>query len=233
MTETPPPDVEDGAPRPRRRPAELICGAGLALGLIASYAFIGLSPSMLAHHDILLETLAGTSASIVTGGAYARVGRDSLVLVVIAPIATIALYDVFVWWAGRLWGEVIIDFYAKHNPRARRWIGRAEQVVRRRGIWALALGHYLPIPNVVLFLACGASGMSLAAFVLGDLMGLLLWEALLVSLGWAIGHPAVHVVGEIGHYSLWVTIGVVVAVIAVGSVRQRRASRSEPERIGS
>lgn len=224
MIETPLPADEAGALRPRRRPAELICGTGLVLGLIASYVFIGLAPSMLAHHGVLLETLAGSSAAIVTGGAYARVGRDSLALVVLAPIATIALYDVFVWWGGRLWGEVIIGFYAKHNPRTSRWIGRAEQVVRRRGIWALALGYYLPIPNFVLYLACGASGMPLWTFLLGDLMGLLLWEALLVSLGWAIGHPAVHVVGEIGHYSLWVTIGVIVAVIAVGAVRQRRAA---------
>jgi membrane-associated protein len=215
-----------GEDRPRLQAAEIACGAGLVLGIIASYVFIGLTPSLLAHHGVLLEALAGTNAAIVTGGAYARVGRDSLLVVVLAPILTIALYDVFFWWAGHLWGEKITSFYEQHNPRAARWLVRAEKVVRRRGIWALALAYYLPIPNFVLYLSCGASGMPVWTFVLGDLMGLMLWEALLVSLGWAIGHPAVHVVGEIGHYSLWVTIALIATIIMVSALRQRRAGRA-------
>jgi membrane-associated protein len=213
---------------PRLRTVEVMCGAGLLLGIIASYVFIGLTPSLLEHHGVLLEALAGTNAAIVTGGAFARVGRDSLTLVILAPICTIALYDVFFWWAGHLWGDRITSFYEKNNPRAARWLGRAERVVRRRGIWALAVAYYLPIPNFVLYVSCGASGMPLWTFLLGDLMGLMLWEALLVGLGWAIGHPAVHIVGEIGHYSLWVTIGLIVAIIAFGAFRQRRAGRSGP-----
>jgi membrane-associated protein len=218
--------VDDVEGSRRLRVDEILCGAGLIAGIVASYAFIGLTPSLLAHHGVLLEALAGTNAAIVSGGAFARVGRDSLLLVVLAPIATIALYDVFYWWAGRLWGDRVTAFYTKHNPRAARWLDRAERLVRRRGIWTLAVAYYLPIPNPVLYVSCGASGMPLWTFLLGDLMGLLLWEALLVGLGWAIGHPAVHLVGEIGHYSLWVTIGLVVLVIAIASFRQRRPRNS-------
>jgi membrane-associated protein len=218
---------DDTAPHARVSTAEILCGTGVALGIIASYVFIVLTPSLLAHHGVLLEALAGTNAAIVSGGAFARIGRDSLLLVVLAPLCTIALYDVFYWWAGRLWGEKIVAFYTRNNPRAGRWVDRAERIVRRRGIWALAIAYYLPLPNVVIYVSCGISGMSLWTFVLGDVLGTLLWEALLVGLGWAIGHPAVHVVNEIGHYSLVATIALIVILIGLGARRGRRAARQQ------
>jgi membrane protein DedA with SNARE-associated domain len=225
----PPADTSAGEREVHARqigPADICCGAGLALGVVATYIFIGLTPSLIAHRGLILEALAGTNAAIVSGGALARVGDASLALVVLAPICTILLYDVFYWWAGRLWGNRVAELYTQNNPRAARWIARAESWVRRGGVWTLAVGYYLPIPNYLIFLACGTSGMSVWTFLLGDLIGLMLWVALLVGLGWAIGHPAVHVVNEIGHYSLWITIAVIVVVIAIAGVRGRRLVRS-------
>jgi membrane protein DedA with SNARE-associated domain len=223
--------MSDAAQPPLERPrlptfsgVDLLCATGLALGVVASYVFLALSPSLLEHHGVLLEALNGSNAAIVGGGAFARIGRDSLLLVVLAPLCTIALYDVFYWWAGRLWGDKIAEFYVRSNPRAARWIARSERMVRRRGIWALAIAYYLPFPNVVVYASCGVSGMPFLTFLLGDVIGTLLWEALLVGLGWWIGHPAVRVIKEVSHYSLLVTIGLVVVVVAVSVARQRGRS---------
>jgi membrane-associated protein len=233
MTTGPEPALEpeqagdEPLPPTRRRltPADLICGVGLVSGIIASYVFIALTPKLLAHHAVLLEAFAGTNAAIVTGGALARVGRDSLLLVILAPLLTVALYDVFLWWAGRLWGNTIMAFYTRNSPRAARWIARAERMVRRRGVWVLVVAYYLPLPNYIVYVTCGISGMSLGAFVIGDVLGTLLWEALLISLGWAIGHHAVRIVDAIDHYSTWILIGLVVALIAVSLVRSHRQIR--------
>jgi len=231
VTDPPADEVDDGelGEEVEHRPigaADICCGVGLGLGIVASYVFIGLTPSLLAHHGLVLEALAGTNAAIVSGGALARVGRTSLALVILAPICTIALYDIFYWWAGRLWGNRVAELYAQHNPRIGRWIHRAEAWVRRGGVWTLAIGYYLPIPNYIIFLACGISGMSVWTFIIGDLIGLMLWVGLLVGLGWAIGHPAVDFVNQVGHYSLWITIGLIAVVVAVASVRGRRLARS-------
>lgn len=224
MSETAEAPIIDGDSRRRLRSADILCGGGLVLGIVASYVFIVLTPSLLAHHGVLLEALAGTNAAIVSGGAFARIGRDSLLLVILAPLCSIALYDVFFWWAGRLWGDKIIVFYTRNNPRALRWVSYAERIVRRRGIWALAIAYYLPLPNIVIYVTCGISGMPLWTFVLGDVIGTLLWEALLIGLGWAIGHPAVHVVNEIGRYSLIVTVALIVILIALGARRGLRTT---------
>jgi membrane-associated protein len=228
MSETAEAPIIDGASRRRWRTAEVLCGGGLLLGIVATYVFIVLTPSLLAHHGVLLEALAGTNAAIVSGGAFARIGRDSLLLVIVAPLCTIALYDVFYWWAGRLWGDKIVALYTRNNPRALRWVDYAERIVRRRGVFALAVAYYLPLPNVVIYVTCGISGMSLWTFVLGDMVGTLLWEALLIGLGWAIGHPAVHIVNEIGRYSLIATIALIVILIGLGARRGHRAARHSP-----
>jgi membrane-associated protein len=219
--ELPPADAEV---RSRLRVADVVCGAGIGLGIVATYVFLVLSPSMLVHHGVLLEALNGSNAAIVGGGAYARTGRDSLALVILAPLCTIAIYDVFFWWAGRLWGSKVAEFYTKNNPRAARWIDRGERIVRRRGVLALAVAYYLPFPNVVIYLSCGVSGMALTTFVIGDVIGTLLWEALLIGLGWAIGQPAVRVIHQIGHYSLIVTVAIVIVVVALSAWRRRRAA---------
>jgi membrane protein DedA with SNARE-associated domain len=230
MTDVAEEPIVDGQTRPPMAPADVACGAGLILGVIASYVFIALTPSLIAHHGLVLEALAGTNAAIVSGGALARVGRDSLTLVILAPLCTILLYDVFYWWAGARWGNRVLGFYTRNSARTARWIDRAERLVRRGGIWTLAVGYYLPIPNYLIFLSCGTSGMPLWTFILGDIIGMLLWEALLVGLGWAIGHPAVRVVNEIGHYSLRITLALIIVIVVVAAVRGRLAARRKLQR---
>jgi membrane protein DedA with SNARE-associated domain len=217
-----PVDPPPSAHRPRFSVGDIVCGGGLILGIIAGYVFLALTPSLLAHHVLVLEALAGSNASIVTGAALAKIGREPLAAVIIAPLLTIALYDVFLWWAGRRWGNALVGFYARSSPRAARWIDRTERLVRRRGIWVLFVSYYLPLPNFLVYVSCGTSGMPLWTFVIGDIVGTLLWEALLVSLGWAIGHHAVHIVDVIGHYSTWLTVAIIVCLVGASLRRSHR-----------
>lgn len=206
-----------------RRLQGIVCAAGLAAGVVLSYISIGLTPSLLAHHDLLLETLSQGTSAIVTGGALARVGHEPLLLVALAPMSVIPMYALFYWWAGQLWGDQLLGHYAKGSPRRARWIRRSEAGVRRWGVWALIAAPFLPIPTFVVEVLCGAVGMPLWLYLVGATIGMLLWEGLLIGLGWAIGHPAVHAVTVISHYSLWITIGLVAVVIAVAVVRRGRA----------
>lgn len=207
------------------RPAEIVCAAGLIVGVVASYLLLAATPSLLAHHVVLLEALNANTAAIVTAGAFARVGREPLLLVVVAPLTTVATYDVFVWWAGRLWGHQLVAGYTSRSRRARRWVDRAERLVRRRGVLAVALAYYLPVPNPLIYLLCGVSEMPLVWFVVGDIIGNLLWEGLVIGLGWTIGHPAIRVVQVIGHYSIAVTVGLVVLLLLFAAVRRQRGDQ--------
>jgi membrane protein DedA with SNARE-associated domain len=215
----------------RRRLSELLCGGGLIAGIVAAYAISVSTPELLKHHGVLLEALTAGATSIVTGGAFAHTGRDSLLLVIIAPLCTVLTYDAFYWWAGRLWGETVIARLTVHSPRWARWMQRSEAAIRRRGILVLFASYYLPVPTSAIDVACGLAEMPLWVFVIGDAVGLMFWDGLLIGLGWAIGHRAVHLVNVIDHYSLWITIGVIILTCVAVPLRRRRrpsGARSAP-----
>jgi membrane protein DedA with SNARE-associated domain len=211
------------------RAPHVLCAIGLVAGIIATYALLAATPTLLAHHDLALEATSGSLASIVTGGALASQGREPIVLVVLAPMTSVLLYDVFYWWAGKLWGPPVIAQFVAKTPRWDRRTARAEDLVRRHGVWALIVAYFLPAVPIVLVQAfCGVSGMPLWRFLLGDALALLLRVGALVGLGYAIGEPAVHLANTIGRYGLRVTIGIVVVFMMVAIVRQTRTTRQPP-----
>lgn len=210
-----------------RRVQQWVCGALLVFGVVLAYVALALTPTLLAHHAITLEAMTGSVASVVTGGAYARVGRAPLWLVVVAPFTGIAFYGLPYWWAGRLWGHQLLEYYCRGYPRRQVWVRRAEALVRRWGVWAIVAAYVLPIPALPVEVLCGVSLMPLWLYLVGQFVGMALWVGLLVGLGWSIGHPAVHAVNVVTHYALWVTIGIVVVIFVTAYFRARRSARSE------
>lgn len=207
---------------PRSRLGDALCAAGLLLSTFATLPLAAATPALLAHHVVLLEALSTSAVSLVSGGALAKVGRAPLMLVLLAPLCGVLLSDVFFWWAGRRWGERLVNAYTMRRPRSRRWIERADRWVLRHGVRTVAVSYFLPIPNPVLYLSCGVTGMPLLVFVLGDALGTLLWTALLVAIGWGIGRSGVDVVNQVDHYELRLTIAVVLGFLVLKVVRRRQ-----------
>ncbi len=189
------------------------------------YALVGIGaiPSLIGRDPVLLEALRGSTAAMVAGGAFARVGRASLVLAVLAPFPTLMMSDPFVWWAGRLWGPDVVELVAGRGAGARRGTQRAIRLVERGRSWAIVLAYLLPIPTVVIYAAAGWTGMRLRRFVALDLCGTFIWVALIVGLGYGLGHPAVAVAHSISHYSLVLTIALVVVTVVITAWRGRGA----------
>lgn len=202
------PSAEVVAAGTRRRPApaDVACAGALAASTAAGYVLAGLTPALLRHHVLLLEALTGSTVAIVTAGALSRTGRLLLPLAVLAPLAAIAFYDVVLWWAGRRWGTALVTQYTRRRPRAARRLDRAETLVRERGVLALAVAYYLPVPNALVYLFAGTSGMRLRTFLVGDALGVLLWETLLLGLGWGLGRRAVDVVSAVDRHATGVTL---------------------------
>ena len=211
------------APVRRRRPAlpDVLCAAGLLVNTVLGAVLSAAQPALLAHHAVLLEALTSSPLAMVTGGALARVGRAALPLVLVAPLCGVLAYDVFLWWAGRRWGGPLLRGYER-RPGTARWVARADGWVRDHGVRVLAVAYFLPVPNPLLYAACGAAGMPLALFVVGDAVGTLLWTGLLVGLGWGLGQRAVAVVDGVGHYGVGAAVAVVVVLVGVRAVRRRR-----------
>jgi membrane protein DedA with SNARE-associated domain len=199
----------------------------LVLGGLYSLLLIPAVPSLLGSDPVLLEALRGSVAAMVAGGAFARIGQASLVLALLAPLPTLMMTDPFIWWAGRLWGPDVAKYLGVQGPRGKRRMERAVRFSERYGSWAVLLAYVLPVPSALIYAVAGWTGMRLRRFLLLDLAGTILWVALIVGLGYAIGRAAVHVAHEITHYSLLLTLGLVAVVVVVAVARALAQARRD------
>jgi membrane protein DedA with SNARE-associated domain len=199
-----------------KRHRRAICATVLALQALYAFVLLPAVPSLLGSDPVLLEALRGSTAAMVAGGAFARIGQASLLLALLAPFPTLMMADPFLWWAGRLWGPDVTAYLGGRGPRGKRRSARTVRFSERYGSWAVVLAYVLPVPSALIYAAAGWTGMRLRRFLVLDLVGTALWIALIVGLGYAIGRSAVHVAREITHYSLLLTLALVaVAVVSV------------------
>ena len=212
-------------PGAQRRPGwpDVACLGGLVVGVIWYLALIPVIPALLGTHPVLLEALNGSLPAMVAAGAFARIGRTSLVLALAAPVIGLAAFDPFWWWAGQRYGEGVMRWLARMDPRAGRGVQRGLATFQRYGGWALVFAYYLPAPNTVLYAAAGWARIGFLRFALLDLAGTLLRIVVVVGLGYALGHRAAHAATLISHYALVATIALVAAMLLAGWVRRRLA----------
>jgi len=181
-----------------------------------------LIPALVASHPALLELLRGSSTSIVNMGARARIGQTSIVLAVVLAVPSLMMFDWVFWWAGRRWGDaVFVWMLGGPSPKTGQRLRRLHRIESRVGPFAVVLAYLLPVPSAAIYAAVGDGGMRLRVFLALDLLGTLLWTALLSAAGYGLGQRAVNVANAVAHYGLWVTLALV--VIVAFSVRRRAA----------
>ncbi len=211
--------------RPERLDVFLL--AGISLSGIYALALLPLVPSLVGTHPVLLELLRGSMTAMVTMGALARVGDESIVVAVLAAIPGVMLFDWLYYWAGRRWGRRVIDLFLGNHPKAAKRTEQLERLIHRYGWIAIVIAYFQPVPNPLIYAAAGWTNMRFWVFLVLDLIGSLLWIGVCVGLGYAIGQSAVDVAKGISHYALYLTIALVVVIFARQAwAANRQQSRS-------
>jgi membrane-associated protein len=227
-----PPDVPPpGDRRPhlpwegRAERADKVIVSLIALAGLLQFALWPLVPALVSTHPALLELIRGSTASTINMGARARIGETSIVQAVLLAVPSLMLFDWVFWWAGKRWGDrVFVWLTGGPGLRTDRRLARLHRLESRFGPFALVLAYFLPVPSVLIYAAVGDGGMRLWVFLMLDLVATLLWTSTLAFAGWELGRRAVDVADAIAHYSLWVTIGLVV-LITLWSARSSRSPR--------
>jgi membrane-associated protein len=224
--------MSEGAGEARRGPVmpwpsklertDRIIVAGLIAAGAYQLALWPLVPSLVASHPELLELIRGSMASIINMGARARIGETSIVLAVLLGVPSLMMFDWVFWLAGKRWGDrVFVWLLGGESPRTERRLARLHRLERRFGAWAVVLAYLLPVPSTLIYAAVGDGGMRLRTFLILDALGTVLWTGLLAAAGYAIGKSAVDVANAVAHYSLWVTLALVVLITAWGARKGR------------
>jgi membrane-associated protein len=206
--------------KPRR--VDIACWGAITLSGVYYLCLLPFRASLVGTHPLVSVLLNGSTEAIVSAAAFASKGHGSLAALLILGIIGTMKFDIIYWWAGRLWGERVIQMFSGRGKRSQKFVAR----VNRSGRWltwpAVVLSPFLPIPNALVYAAAGWTGMSWLTFLILDAIGSLAWVGLLAGLGWALGQSAIDVAQEISKYGLWVTIAIVVLVVA-SQIRGQRA----------
>ncbi len=212
--------------KPRR--VDIVCWAAITLSGLYYLVILPFRASLVGTHPLFLVLLNGSTEAIVSAAAFARVGHGSLVVVLLASVPGLMKFDIIYWWAGRLWGEKVLNLFAGRSERQRRRGRKFVARVNRWGRWftwpAVIIAPFLPVPNAIIYAVAGWTGMSWVTFLILDAIGSLSWAGLLAGLGWALGQHAVSVAQTVSKYGLWVSIAIIVLVV-VGQMRGARTQR--------
>ncbi len=212
--------------KPRR--VDVLCWAAITLSGLYYLVILPWRASLVGTHPVISELLNGSTEAIVSAAAFARVGHGSIAIVLLASIPGLMKFDLIYWWAGRLWGEKILELFLGRSKRQRR---RSERFVARVNRWgrrftwpAVIIAIFLPIPQAIIYAVAGWTGMRWVTFLILDAIGTLAWAGMLSGLGWALGQHAVSVAQTVSKYGLWVSIAIVILVVA-GQMRGARLQR--------
>jgi membrane-associated protein len=206
--------------KPRR--IDILTWAAITLSGLYYWAILPFRASLVGTHPVVLELLNGATEAFIAAAAFAKAGHGSIALILLVSIPGMMKFDVLYWWAGRLWGERIIMLLSGNHKRGPKYMARVQRW-GRKFLWpAVLVSRFLPIPSVILYVIAGWSGMRLTTFLILDAIGTLAWAGTLIGLGWAMGHHAVVIAQDISHYGLWITIALVLVVVALQIRSTRR-----------
>jgi membrane protein DedA with SNARE-associated domain len=207
--------------------ADVFLMGGIVFSGLYLLALIPLTPSLLGTHPVVLELLKGSMSAMITMGAMARIGEASLAVAVLAAIPGLMWFDWLYWWAGRRWGRRAVDMFVGNHPKAAKRTAQLERLIARFGWLAVVIVYFQPVPNALVFAAAGWTRMRLVTFLILDLISKLLWIAFCVGLGYAIGQEAVDVAKGVSRYALYITIALIVLIVARQLWISRRRERQQ------
>ncbi|MFP5415907.1 MAG: DedA family protein [Actinomycetes bacterium] len=219
----------------RQRPgkADIACMAALSVVAVYALVMLPLRPVMLGLAPHLLGSL-GYRTGLVLVGALAAVGDPWWPLVLVLGSLMAMKFDWVYWWAGRLWGRDIMDVWAANkSPRTQRRWNRVWELTHRYETLAIVATFLpLPLPAGVIYAALGAAGTKLWKFLSVCFASALATTAGYMALGYWIGAPAVEVVDTYGRYLWYVSIAILVGMLAVWWFRQRGQGAGGPSAAG-
>jgi membrane protein DedA with SNARE-associated domain len=208
------------------RAADIACWAAITVSGLYYLLLLPFRAELVGTHPVVLEVLNGSTEAIVAGAAFARVGHGTLLTVLLAAIPGVMKFDPLYWWAGTLWGERAVALLGGRRNRGQRYLDRVTRWGRKFTWPMIVIAPFLPVPNAVIFVIAGWSGVSLITFLVLDMIGTMLWTGMLAALGYALGHHAVVVAQTVSRYGLWFSVAIV-ALIIVSQVRSARAARGD------
>ncbi|GAA4127296.1 DedA family protein [Actinomadura keratinilytica] len=169
--------------------------------------------------------------AIVVGGVLASQGRLSLAVLLPIAIAAAIAGDSVGYEIGRRYGDRLLDTRAtrRHRPA----VGRAQDLIRRRGAFAVFLGRFTALLRALMPALAGSARMPYARFLVFNTLGGICWVGVFTFGGFFTGAAFEHMAKVAGRGLAIALAAVALAALAVWAWRRRRGeTRTEKEAEG-
>ncbi len=103
-------------------------------------------------------------------------------------------------------------------------IAKANRTFHRYGVWAVFFGRMIPLVRSLISIPAGMAKMNIGLFVWLSVLGTLIWNTILISVGAALGESWGKVSEVIGAYAdvVYIIIAIVIVVAVVRFWKRRR-----------
>jgi membrane protein DedA with SNARE-associated domain len=154
-------------------------------------------------------------------------GRMSLPLAYFSALAGSLCGITISYTLGRTFGIKLIHRYGRYVRITEEHINKAHAWFARVGHWGLTFGYFVPGVRHLSAYAAGMSNVEKPQFALFAYSGGCLWVATFLGLGYFLGERWQVVERNLEHYFTFVTVGLVILVVAYlvwRWLRRRQAS---------
>jgi membrane protein DedA with SNARE-associated domain len=173
------------------------------------------------------STLAGVvipgETALLYGGVLAWHDRVPLAAVFAAGALGAVIGDSIGYLVGARWGKGIVEGRIGRLIGEQRW-DRARRHLARKGLFTIIVGRFPPIARTLVPILAGSARMPYHRFLLGNVVGGVVWAIASTSLGYFAGN-AWRRVERVQHIVGLVMAAAVVAIVVALVARQRRRRR--------
>lgn len=159
-------------------------------------------------------------------GFIASSGSITLFGAIIASTTAGILGSLICYYIGYFGGTPILNYIGNKMPSSRKSIHAAKDYFDRYSRASILFGRVIPLARTYISIPAGIAKMNIAIFVLYSAVGIVVWNTVLISLGYYLGSNWTIVQGVMSNYSILVSlILALLLIIYIVYRRKRKASK--------
>lgn len=181
-----------------------------------------------------------TPLLLLAAGALAGLGQLDFVLIILLTVVSALIGDVIWFYIGRRRGFQVLNFLCRISLEQDSCVSGAKGIFSRHGERSLIISKFIPGFSTFAQPLAGATGMTIARFLIFDGLGALVWAVVFVGLGYIFSDRFEQIASYATSFSGWLGIALIVfLLIYIGwkfagrqrLIRSLRVARISPEEL--
>ena len=152
--------------------------------------------------------------ALITAAALASQGKGNIVAIILLAFAAAVLGALVSYVAGRRWGREWLERSAWLERHTRTMVERGQEFFQKHGSKAVFLGRFVPVVRALLGWMAGIGEMSVARFMLWNVLGAAAWSSLIGLLSYYLGQKVIDAAEKDLGIGVAAIVGILLLVVA-------------------